>query len=242
MPLFKFVVESLNKLSGHQVVEIRGDWRFLVDVFQMTVSPTSTHVCYKCKATLRSGPQSFASFGPDAAWVGTQRSNKDFLLHCLPDLDVNSSCPLLFLRNFHVGMLKPCFMHVAHLGVGMYSNGSAMKVLLDAGVCGQGSKDEKLRVLWLRFLAWRKQNKIQVAFPRFRGFLLKDDDGSQVWYQTKAWHSRVLTGFLAEELQKWLHAGADHPDLQLTAVCLYNLAALYNAVEAAGRWLSDEVT
>ena len=45
-PLWRFVVDSLQKLApSHLVTEIRGDWKFFVDVFAMKASPTSTKTC-----------------------------------------------------------------------------------------------------------------------------------------------------------------------------------------------------
>ena len=238
LPLYQFIVSSIWNLdaSAYVVSEIRGDWKFFIDTFGMRATPSSRQICYKCAATLRN----FGIFGLTAPWVTTRRSNREFLHDVLPELDDPMTCPMVWLPHFTVEMLKACFLHTAHLGVGLFSNGSGMKVLMKKGLCGEGDKEAQLRQLYVRFTNWRKARKIDVAFPRFRGYLLKDEPLQQVWYHTKGWHSRILTGFLADVFCEEVRSRPDDVELSATAMCIWYLAELYNAVERAGRYMTQE--
>ena len=239
LPLWKFLVSSIWKMNPNQyaVTEIRGDWRFFVDTFNMKATPSSTCICFKCRATMHN----YASFGPAAAWTETMRSTRDFVENVIPELDHPDTCALVWLPRFHIDMIRPCWLHTAHLGVGLFTNGSAMKLMLDRGLFGQGeTKDVQMRNMFVRFQTWRKEKCISVAMPRFKGFLLKEQPLQQVFYHSKAWHGRVLTSFLADIMTKETRDRPDDLELARAAVCIWHLGELYNVVEKAPRYLSAE--
>ena len=245
-PLWRFVVESLQKLvrmpGSHMVTELRGDWKFFVDCLALKATPTSKEVCYKCKCTLASGPMSYGTFGLSAAWMRSRRSSVDFFANVLPEVESPQCSPLIWLPGFSMHILKPCWMHTAHLGVGLFANGSAMKVLLDREVCGAGlSKDQALRALFLRFKGWQKQLGVRVAMPRFRHFLLKTNL-EQIFYQSKAHHSRILTSFLAAVLAEESKKTPADLELVRASLCLYLLSELCNRVEQGSRFLTQEAS
>ena len=127
-------------------------------------------------------------------------------------------------------------MHTTHLGVGLFTNGSATRVLLDANFCPGNRKEQCLQNLWQKFRRWRAQHKIYTSMPRFRHYLLKED-GQHVFYHTKAWHGRILTVFLTDQLQLASSQSQDR-NLALVADCVWHLAETYHAVEHAPRFLS----
>ena len=240
LPLWRFVAQSLRKLEDYMVTEIRGDWKFLVDLLAIRQKYSSKNICFRCQATQAAGSLPHSSYGLTAPWIATARNNVQFLLECLPDLDSPETCPLVFLPGFSVMWLRACYMHTAHLGLGLYSNGSAIKMLLDtAGFLAGGSKDSKLTDLWKKFREWRQRKKIYTSMPRFRGYLLKEDSFQHIFYHSKAWHSRILTAFISDQLAEAVRQNGGDSVLRLASACMWNLAELYNAVEIAPRYLTQ---
>ena len=236
-PLWDFVVNSLKQMMiSHVITELRGDWKYLVDLLGITRTYSSRNICFRCGATQANGAMPHSEFGMQASWLQTIRTNVQFLTECLPELDAPSINPLLYLPGFHVDWLRPCWMHTTHLGVGLFTNGSAIRVLLDANFCPGNSKEECLQNLWQKFRRWRAQHKIYTSMPRFRHYLLKED-GQHVFYHTKAWHGRILTAFLTDQLQLASSQSQDR-NLALVADCVWHLAETYHAVEHAPRFLS----
>ena len=261
-PLWKFVAWSLRFLLEGQcpnhdyngkprqgkkldqtfvVTEFRSDWKYVVDLFALSSNYNASNTCHRCECTKQHGPLGFGQFGMDAAWVGTQRSNTEFLRKCLPNLDSPLLNPLVLLPDFHMSQIKACFMHVAHLGIGLYTNGSAINVLMLKGFLGEDGTDEQLQRLWSMFKIWRKANKVSVSIPKFRAFCLHETD-NQAWYHTKAWHGRVLTAFLASVLCEKSREQPGDNDLAMAANCLFHLGELYNSLEEAPRYVSRDVS
>ena len=127
-------------------------------------------------------------------------------------------------------------MHVAHLGIGLFANGSAIMTLMLLDLLGPGTQENKLEVLWSLFQDWKRRNRIAISMPRFRNYCLHIE--GHIFYQSKAWHSRVLTSFLAATLVDKCK-GCDDSNLAMTANCMFNLSELYNNVEKAPRYMSE---
>ena len=236
-PLWDFVASRLTRMKHHVITELRGDWKYLVELMSITKKYSSRNICFKCGATQANGTMPHSHFGMQASWLHTMRNNVQFLTECLPELDSPSINPLVFLPGFHLDWLRPCWMHTTHLGVGLFTNGSAIRVLLDANFCRGDNKEQQLQDLWQKFRRWRAENKIYTSMPRFRHYLLKED-GEHVYYHTKAWHGRILTAFLAEQL-KLASAASEDRNLALAASCVWHLAETYHAIESAPRFLSS---
>ena len=217
------------------LAEFRGDWKWIVELLGLTSGYNRRNICHRCAATHRSGPLQYANFELNAAWINTERSNRDFLRSCVDLLDpfVN---PLLFLSDFNVANIKACYMHVAHLGIGLFANGSAIMTLMLLDLLGPGTQENKLEVLWSLFQDWKRRNRIAISMPRFRNYCLHIE--GHIFYQSKAWHSRVLTSFLAATLVDKCK-GCDDSNLAMTANCMFNLSELYNNVEKAPRYMSE---
>ena len=239
-PLFKAIAEGIQRLPGHCLAEVRGDWQFLVDVFGLRSGYNMLNVCHQCHATMRAGPLQYAMFSDDAPWRGTMRNRREFFMDVLPPLDDPYINPLVFLPGFGPNMLKGCLMHACHLGIGLLTNGSAMKFLCVSGLLEGANRDAQLKSLWAMFLEWRSANNVQAYMPKFRPYLLKDGEEQQCWYHTKAHHSRVLTGFLADVLCKFAAAAPENEHLALVTVCVWSLGEMYNRIEKAGRYMSKE--
>ena len=224
------------------VTELRGDWKYQKEILNLSSFYNSRNTCHRCCATQKAGPLDFGQFGHQAGWVATERTNAEFIRTCLPNLDDPLVNPLVFLPDFHVSQLKACFMHVAHLGVGLFTNGSAMIFLMETGHLGNGTRDDQLAVLWKEFKEWRRSNRVSVSIPAFRSYCLHDNDKGQTWYHSKAWHSRILTSFLAAFLSTRSRQRPDDSHLAMVATCVYRLGELYNAVECEGRYVSESVS
>eukprot|EP00439_Symbiodinium_sp_Y106_P028562 s5748_g3.t1 len=223
------------------VTEMRGDWKYQKEILNLSSFYNSRNVCHRCSATQKSGRLDFGQFGHQAGWVATERCNAEFIRTCLPNLDDPLSNPLIFLPDFHVSQIKACFMHIAHLGVGLFTNGSAMVFLMETNHLGQGTRDEQLAALWKEFKVWRQANRICVSIPAFRSYCLHENDKGQTWYHSKAWHSRILTSFLADFLTTRSRQRPDDSNLALVATCVYHLGEVYNKVECEPRYVSHDV-
>jgi hypothetical protein len=74
------------------LTEVRGDWKFIHELFQMKVGYRNQQICHHCHARRIGNFLNYTDFGPDAAWVGTRRTHADFLLYCIPQVN---PCDLL---------------------------------------------------------------------------------------------------------------------------------------------------
>ena len=231
--------QSLELSQRCSLVELRGDWKYIVEILGLKSHYNGRNVCHRCAATQKAGPLQFANFSEDAGWVSTLRSNRQFLQSCVDLLDEYVN-PLLFMKDFHISNIKACFMHIGPLGIGLYTNGSAMMMMIMKGLLGPGTKKQQLAGLWKQFLAWRRRYKVGVSIPYFRAYCLHmGGSQDQVFYQSKAWHGRIISAFLAEVLIEKCKISDQDDDLKMTTNCLYHFAEMYSSVEAGGRYLSE---
>ena len=99
-PIYSYIASALNELfqSGipvegigcnpearlrFTVTELRGDWAFHCDALQLNRRWSSNNCCFKCPATLTSGPFRYTDFEDNAGWVGNEFSHVQFLNLCL---------------------------------------------------------------------------------------------------------------------------------------------------------------
>ena len=99
-PIYRYLVSELNQLfhvgvpvrsiaiganetKCFAVTELRGDWAYHCDAYQLLRRWNSSNLCFKCPATLTSGPFQYTDFEDTAAWVGNESSHVQFINRCL---------------------------------------------------------------------------------------------------------------------------------------------------------------
>jgi hypothetical protein len=150
-------------------------------------------------------------------------------------------CPLVHVPGFHKDMIKKCSMHCINLGYGLLVNGNTMLELVErGGMYGEGPLNDRLHALWCDFKRWLRENNIRSSQPRFTVAKLGMQSlSNSPELDTKAYNSRVITGYLAEAASAELLRDESHHAL-LRAAAVWGLAALYDRVERAPRIMSRE--
>ena len=139
----------------------------------------------------------------------------------------------------HVDMVRPWYLHTFHLGWGRLINGATIYELALEQHFGAGSLSEQLAAASLRLKEWARANRVACNQPKFtaaRINVLKKKDAAEL--KGKGWNSRVVTAWLADELQTRVGPPSDHGDLRTAVV--WSLAQLYCQLERAPQLLTAQ--
>ena len=121
------------------LVEIRGDWAMLKDVFRMPSWNSTDGICFLCSCT----PRDIRSTSSSAAWRQERRDSFDLLRRLQERGDTVS--PLLGAPGVRVSCFKLDWLHIADLGIGA---DAVANILLEVQDALGGTRAESLRTLW----------------------------------------------------------------------------------------------
>lgn len=166
-----------------RLTEIRGDWKWLQETWNIRSHWRSDRVCHRCRAT-KCTTCPLYNFDENPAWAATALNFEMFM-----DEEIKMADPhlnsLLWCHGFHFLMLRPCSMHAIHLGVGLDLNGSTLRTLLDHGVYGPPPLRQQLATAWARFREWRYVHGIACSQPQFRPYMLVSSPDDMCLLRTK---------------------------------------------------------
>ena len=161
----QFLCEDGTKF---RLVEFRGDWKWQVQIFRLKGHFGALNVCHRCRASKKDVQYPYSDFRPNAGWIQTERSQREFLLTMLGE-PMNR---LVYVAGFHHRLVKFDTMHAASLGVGQFTNGSALKQLLDIKHFSGADTTAMFREAYRSFKAFLADHKLQCSQPLFRPWML----------------------------------------------------------------------
>lgn len=222
------LVAGLPLANGYSgaLVEFRGDWEWMAKSLGAP-SATSNECCWRCLAQ-RQGEFTWTDFRATARWRATSRFR------------MPRETPLSLLP-FHVDMVRPDVMHTVCLGVGLWVNATLLLVLAEKGLWGPGPLAVQLRNAWVKFKEWLHLSGLGHCSQRCftpRRVQMTGERADYAELVAKAWNSRLVSSFLALEVQQVpLESEEDH----LHATLAWALAESYHLCEGHGRYLSESV-
>lgn len=212
------------------VTEIRGDWKYLVEILQLSRWYRCSYICHRCwahKDTYMCSPAQLES---------KQRcSDEDFFRISVKP---GERCPIFQLPRWIPQCIRFDSMHVLCLGVDLLVAGNVIKTLLGYGFWGDGEEDQQLLVGWQLFKQWAKRMGWQHSVPRFCPKRLKSNQHPYPELQSKAWNGRVVIAWLSDALQDYAKRAPDDMQLKAMQVCTTELAKFHRVGELNERYLS----
>ncbi|CAL1158798.1 unnamed protein product [Cladocopium goreaui] len=137
----KIICGSLNELSRNgvaipgdvsdhavklrfYVMNFKGDWKYLVQLFNFRKNPSTEKVCWKCEATKGNTDMTnaYTDVAEHAPWKATLWTSLPWPISEVPELTK--------VTGFDVKMISADLLHTWHLGCGRDLAGSCIKVLV----------------------------------------------------------------------------------------------------------------
>ena len=190
----------LAKLVGHAILlQCRGDWPFLKQLFSFPAYNEVRGMCWKCLASGRddSSPLSFKNTGLQAEWRANRLTERQFLNSLVAaGITIN---PLLSLPCFTLRCVVLDWLHVVDLGVAADLLGNLFFEVVSTanGLCPGRSKDYRLDLLWAKLQAWYKESKPPSRLDNLTHEMIKKEHGKPK-LRAKGAECRYLLPFGAE--------------------------------------------
>jgi hypothetical protein len=190
---------SGTRLVGHAfLLQARGDWPFLKQLFSFPAYNEVRGLCWKCLATLRDCPLSFKKTGLNAEWRAKRLTDAQFLDTLRASgIPIN---PLLSLPGFLLRCVVLDWLHVVDLGVSADLLGNLFfeVTMTTKGVCPGPNKDVRLDLLWAKLQAWYKEVKPPSRLDNLTHEMIKGSDHAKPKLRSKGGECRYLLPFGAE--------------------------------------------
>ncbi|CAE7361303.1 unnamed protein product, partial [Symbiodinium microadriaticum] len=230
--------------------EIKGDWKFYVETFELRQWYTCNRICHRCNAANveNKGPL-FSNFGT----AFRQNDTMAFINEVLPD----QPSPLVLLSGFHVRWLRWCLMHNCNLGLFQVETAEALLLLAetaclhDPNLTMQGA----LKQSYKAFKTWCRAEKVSCTVRPWKitQFHLGKDPREPTqhpWINFKAYNARCVLAFVAaaevalsaDEFLQQLEQLPNEP-LEMWKARAHSgcrLADWQNRLEKYGRYLNKE--
>ncbi|CAK9028221.1 unnamed protein product, partial [Durusdinium trenchii] len=163
------------------VTELRGDWKYLVEILHLNRWYRCNFICHRCyahKDTFMVSP---------ARLLDKQRCSAEEFFRV--SVKPGKQCPLFSLPYWIPQCIRFDSMHVLCLGVDLLVAGNVMTQLVGCEGLWEGhDTDAKLLCAWQRFKTWAKQNKWQHSVPKFCQRKLRSNQHPYPELQSKAWN------------------------------------------------------
>ena len=165
-----------------RLCELRGDWKHHAQSFKLAGHFTAKNICHACRASRSDGAVSMTDFRREPAWLGTVRTQAEFLTEQLQE-PINS---LVYVAGFHYSMLRFCSMHVVQLGTGLHANGGGMWELLKVGHFQGRDRHAQFRAAFRSFREFLNAHKIVCSQPQFKTWMLVNTGEEYCFFVAKA--------------------------------------------------------
>ncbi|CAL1147539.1 unnamed protein product [Cladocopium goreaui] len=224
------------------VTEVRGDWSWHKKVWRFEkTSWTGVRVCHWCPAKSKGAwPELYWNLTEQSCWHNGNFTLGEFIEQRLPSMGI---CPLLELKNFKPSCIRWCLMHVVHLGLLFRVNGSAVNLLLRAGVFGDPESESRSLLLaraYQQFKRFCRDKRIPCSQSPFKENTVYKKDGD-ISFTLKAYNGRCVLAWLSDAVYEAslnpMQAAIDER-FHLITCALRHLARFLGLVEAHGRYLN----
>ena len=224
-----------RKLAGGfrmALTQIRGDMKFLKELFNFKSSYAHHNCCHRCVASKVKMIFSFKNiFLPHALWLNNQYTHEDIVEKCFPWLS-----GLEEIEGFHFARVLQDALHGLNLGPAAHMVGGTLALLANLG----STRDKVLGQLWNRFDEWCREKRIKHCVPIFTAGIIsmatKKGGASQKVpeWKCKAHNCRLVALWLSYYTVDMLHL----PGMMLANVALGNLTRFFSGMEKHGRFLT----
>lgn len=150
-------------IAGHYVgawVEMRGDWKFLVESLALKQYYATNYCCHLCRAHKKITRLLFTDFRREAKH---RRTKVDGAAWCREALLAAVISPLLFLPGFSIWRVWFDAMHVLDLGIYQSVIPSVMFELAAAGIFGLGTLARQFQTAYRRYRVWCRLRRVRAV-------------------------------------------------------------------------------
>lgn len=238
------IVESMNKLSTSGVdvrdvqsdevltmrcfvMSFKGDWKYLIQLFNMTNTPSKEQVCWMCKASKGSRgdlENCYVNLDPQASWRST--IGQDSPWQHQPEYSK--------LIGFDPLMISIDPMHCWHLGTGRDVVASAIKYLVLKRFWPGRNQEHQLACCSKRLLRYAKAHRLPLRLRKLTKSNLGWSTGTCPELHCKAFDTYVVLRFLVSEVTS---RDCGDPDL---ATMLWAADSFLTLLHKSGHFLTPE--
>ena len=234
VPTGKGFVKRGQKLAGGfrmALSQIRGDMKFLKELFCFKSSYLHNNCCHRCVASKVISAFSFKNvFLPYAQWLYNMYSHEFIMDKCLPFI-----CSLAEIEGFHFSRVLQDALHGLNLGPAAHLVGGTLALLSNLG----RTRESALLQLWNRFDEWCKKYGIFNPVPPFTSGMIsiatkKSSSRPVPEWKCKAHNCRIVSLWLSCYTLGMTHI----PEMMLASAALRSVSRFFAAMEREGRFLS----
>ena len=139
--------------------QIRGDMKFLKELFNFKSSYQHNNCCHRCVASKVIAIFSFKNvFLPFAQWLNNLYSHEFIMEKCFPFI-----CSLCEIEGFHFSRVLQDALHGLNLGPAAHMVGGTLALLAEIG----RTRDSSLLQFWNRFDEWCREHRVVHRVPPF---------------------------------------------------------------------------
>ena len=214
--------------------QIRGDMKFLKELFMFKSSYAHNNCCHRCVASKVIAMFSFKNvFLPYAQWLNNMYTHESIMEKCFPFI-----CSLAEIEGFHFSRVLQDALHGLNLGPAAHMVGGTLALLSNLG----RTRDIALMQLWNRFHEWCREHHVGHCVPTFTSGMIsmasKKGGASRKVpeWKCKAHNCRLVAMWLSYYTDDMLHI----PEMLLANVALRMVTRFFGAMERHGRFLSQE--
>ena len=236
VPTGKAFTKRGEKLAGGfrmALSQIRGDMKFLKELFNFKSSYQHNNCCHRCVASKVIAIFSFKNvFLPFAQWLNNLYSHEFIMEKCFPFI-----CSLCEIEGFHFSRVLQDALHGLNLGPAAHMVGGTLALLAEIG----RTRDSSLLQLWNRFDEWCREHRVVHRVPPFTSGMIsmatKQTASRKVpEWKCKAHNCRLVAMWLSFYTNDMLHI----PVMLLANSALRMVTRFFGAMERHGRFLSRE--
>ena len=219
-----------NKWRG-ALVQVRGDWEFHCQIFQLPKWSHAGNMCWMCNAHSE-GPLKYTACGADAAWRATRRTHESYLMELAA-----AERPVPVLLDRVKGLRLDCIMidmlHTVDQGFASHVIGNILWECVCMHAWGPTTQEGNVERLMDEMKQWYKESK--TGKTKIQGKLsIERLKTSKQWpkLKAKAAATRHLARFALQLAEKHL------PQLQIMLAQM--LCRFYKIVDAEAMFMSAE--
>ena len=169
----KPLLQAPGRLAGLYsavLAQVRGDWQFYVEIFQLPPWNGALRMCWLCRASSALESLSFNNCGPNAGWRHTRFTDESYRAHLR---GLGMAIPVLLL--FVIGLRLECIMidalHSLDLGYTSHCIANTMWEGIRRRVWGGANQEENAEILNRDMIKHCKDNRVP---SRIQGALTKE--------------------------------------------------------------------
>ena len=220
------------------IIATDGDYKWHKETFRFDAY-NNIRCCHRCRANKKNIGTLYTDFSATAGWRATLLTAADYFASVGDKVS-----PLALIPGWSPTMARTDIMHNLFSGSANKSTASALIKLVTLGwfdaVPGHGTSwPLQLKRAWLSLKAFVKRLGLSCSQPCFtRKRLNFDTNRCAPSVKAKAYNSRIMVAWIAEECGKAVQAGHDTLHDKMRASVTWGLAKFCSVLDNSGRCMS----